>query len=171
MSDRKRQYNNTYISYDEWKQELCSGCGHRPHEPECMELEDGNPHGAFAEMAPCYCKTNSKEPYTEPPPPPPPKPPVGKLCGKKTGAWTNNFGSQFSSGTCNRQKEHDGDCSPYADCCGDRYPCYVTNAHCEFCGRNEGWCSHHLEEHEKHCAKKRIKELEKKLDTSKSAKA
>src|SRR5271166_1244412 len=81
MSEKKRKYNHTYISYDQWQEERCDGCGHRAHEPGCGELEDGNPNGAFAEMWPCGCKVNSKEPYKAPPPPPKPKPPSGKICG------------------------------------------------------------------------------------------
>src|SRR5208337_450122 len=146
MSEKKRKYNHTYISYDQWQEERCDGCGHRAHEPGCGELEDGNPNGAFAEMWPCGCKVNSKEPYKAPPPPPKPKPPSGKICGKKINKpWTNMHGCEFSSSTCNGQKGHEGECSPNHDCCGDRYPCYVTHAHCEFCKRNEGWCSSCLE--------------------------
>ena len=172
MTEKKRQYNNTYISWDQWQSELCSGCGHRPHSPGCGELEDGNPHGAFAELWPCGCETNSKEPYTEPPPPPPPKLLSGILCLKKvTKPWTNMNGCDFTSFICNREEGHDGECSPHADCCGDRYPCPVTTRYCDFCGRNEGWCTSCLEDHEKGCAKKRIKELERQVDTSKSAKA
>lgn len=157
MTEKKRQYNNTYISYDQWQEERCSSCGHRAHSPGCGELEDGNPHGAFAELWPCGCKTNSKEPYTEPPPPPPPKKPSGKICGvhfEETDFW-----GKKSMQYCNGQKGHDGDHSSNHDCCGDRYPVYVTSRHCEFCGRNEGWCTSCLDEHEKDCAKKEIKKL------------
>src|SRR5271157_5542848 len=96
--------------------------------------------------------------------------PSGKICGKKINkTWTNQHGCEFSSSTCNGQKGHKGDCSPNHDCCGDRYPCYVTTVHCEFCGRNEGWCTSCLEDHEKGCAKKQIKKL--KGQIAKKAKA
>lgn len=79
---------------------------------------------------------------------------IGKLCLKKTGPWVNSHGCEFLEGKCNGQEGHEGPCSPYHDCCGDRYAVYVTTRYCVFCKRNEGWCSTCLEQHEKHCGRR-----------------
>lgn len=63
------------------------------------------------------------------------------------------------SSVCNGRAGHTGDCSPNHDCCGDRYPCYVTARNCKFCGFNDGRCTHCLEQHELTCAEETITRL------------
>lgn len=87
--------------------------------------------------------------------------PSGKICGVKH-EYTDWQGVK-SQEVCNGQKGHDGKHGPNHDCCGDRYAVYVTQAHCKFCKRNEGWCRSCLEEHERKCATRQINKMRKQL--------